>query len=81
MIYCRRPAVDPQALRKARGRVAEGRLLPDSDAAGPYGVRFWEQVAEELPGRSAAECLDGHLSSVHATIARFTIGAPRRDPL
>ncbi len=75
------PSPPPQKLRRARNRVAEGRLLPEADSEGPYGTRFWERVALEMPGRDAAGCLDGHLSSRHATIARFKAGAPPRDSL
>ena len=62
-IQPRRLRDPPQHLLEARRNASRGHLLPRKVANGHYGNAFWGRVAERVPGRTAAECLDGFLAS------------------
>ena len=68
-----------QALRQARKRADGEALLPGREAAGAYGDTFWREVARGVPGRPAAQCLDGYLASRYSTVARFSAGGSGRE--
>jgi hypothetical protein len=65
-------AVDVQGLRRARSSAATGNLLSAAASDGPYGDRFWAQVALGVPGRTAGECLDAYLFACYSPVARFS---------
>ncbi len=66
-----------QVLQYARTAAPEGRLLPSALADGRYGGRFWAHVANGVPGRTAADCLDAYAASPLAPAARDFSPAPR----
>ncbi len=71
---------DLQELQRARLAAPAGSLLSPETADGPYGDRFWSSVAEAVPGRTAAECLDVYLAVHRSPVARFsatTTASPR----
>jgi hypothetical protein len=71
------PPPPPQSLWRARARASGGRMLPDAEAGGTYGDRFWQEVAGGVPGRTMAQCLDGYVASHCSTVARFSGGGRR----
>ena len=66
-------ADDAQGLLRARATPAPGKLLSIHTADGPYGDRFWAQVAQGVRGRTAGECLDAYLAEQSSHIARFSV--------
>jgi hypothetical protein len=52
-------------------------LLSAEASDGPYGDRFWAQVALGMPGRTAGECLDAYLTANISPVARFSASGRR----
>ncbi len=71
------PAYRRQDLQRARASAAPGKLLSAEVWHGPYGNRFWEQVALGVPGRTAGECLDAYLAAHSSSVARFSVSGMR----
>ena len=67
-----------QGLLRARSlAAASGNLLSAEASDGPYGDRFWAQVALGIPGRTAGECLDAYLATNISPVARFSASGRR----
>ncbi len=64
---------DAQGLLRARATPAPGKLLSTHTTDGPYGDRFWAQVALGVQKRTAGECLDAYLAIHGSPVARFSV--------
>jgi hypothetical protein len=66
-----------QALKRARAAAPDGAMLRRDEADSIYGDRFWAHVAREVPGRTAAECLDAYVAAHSSPVARFYVRSSR----
>ena len=60
-----------------RASALPGKSLSAEASDGPFGDRFWEQVALGVPGRTAGECLDAYLATHSSPVAHYSASGRR----